>query len=246
MKKIIIMALFSLSLFGCANYEDALLPTNDIVVENTLTDMIPTEAQPTSTPTKTSPTPTVPAMITPTPQAATIYPGKDIFTFDEGEPFWFTVDDNVMGGVSNSTVDVIGSGILSFSGTMSLDNNGGFSSVRSDWTPINLSDSDGVLLRVLGDGNVYRLRIRTADTGREISYNAIFETKPETWTVVYIPFANMVPTYRGFLIDVDALDPSSIGSFGFMISDKQPGEFSLLVDWIRAVSEQELRTLNAN
>ena len=185
-------------------------------------------------------------MKTPTLEAATLYPGKDIFTFSEGEPIWYTVDDNVMGGVSSSTVDVIDSGILSFSGTMSLDNNGGFSSVRSDWTPIDLSDSDGVLLRVSGDGNVYRLRIRSAETGREISYNAFFETKPDTWTVVYIPFAKMVPTFRGFIMDVDALDPSSIGSFGFMLSDKQPGEFRLLVDWIRAVSEQELRTLNAN
>jgi monofunctional biosynthetic peptidoglycan transglycosylase len=216
------------------------------MVENTLIDTITTEAQPTSAPTKTSPTPTVPAMKTPKPDSTTLYPGKDIFTFDEGEPFWYSVDDNVMGGVSSSTVDVIGSGILSFSGTMSLDNNGGFSSVRSDWKPIDLSDSDGVLLRVLGDGKVYRLRIRSAETGREISYNAIFETKPETWTVVYIPFANMVPTYRGFIMDIDALDPSSIGSFGFMLSDKQPGDFRLLVDWIRAVSEQELRTLNAN
>lgn len=169
--------------------------------------------------------------------------GTEIFTFAGDEPGWYTVDDNVMGGVSSSTVAVVDPGLLSFTGNMSLENNGGFSSVRSDWTTMNLSDADGVLLRVLGDGKLYRLRIRTAETGRGISYNALFQTTPDSWKLVYIPFADMVPTYRGFLMDVDPLNPATIGSFGFMLSDKQPGEFSLTVDWIRAVSAEEMQML---
>jgi hypothetical protein len=53
----------------------------------------------------------------------------------------------------------------------------------------------------------------------------------------------MVPTYFGYVADVGPIDRASIGSFGFMLSDNQPGEFELFVDWVRAVSEQELQAL---
>ena len=179
---------------------------------------------------------------TPTPQAV-VLPGTELFTFVAGELGWSPVDDNVMGGVSNSTVDFAEPSVMRFTGVMSLANNGGFSSVRSDWRPMDLTGADGVLLRVMGDGKSYRLRIRTADTGRNISYNALFETTPDTWQMVYVPFADMVPTYFGSVVDAGPLNPASIGSFGFMLSDKQPGEFTLRVDWVRTVTEAEVRAM---
>jgi monofunctional biosynthetic peptidoglycan transglycosylase len=121
---------------------------------------------------------------------------------------------------------------------MSLENNGGFASVRSEWQELDLSNHDGILLRVLGDGKSYRLRIRTATTDRRVSYNALFETIPNEWQLVYIPFKEMVPTSFGYAVDAGPLDSANIGSFGLMLSDKQPGEFELLVDWMRAVSEK--------
>jgi len=175
---------------------------------------------------------------------ASALPGRKIFSFVAGEPIWYTVDDVVMGGVSSSRVEIIEPNILFFLGSMSLENNGGFSSVRSDWNIIDLSGFDGVLLRVLGDGKVYRLRIRTEETGGDIAYNGAFETTPDQWIQVYLSFANMVPTYRGSVMDVGPLDITNIGSFGFMLSDKQPGDFELQVDWIRAVSEEELQAFN--
>jgi hypothetical protein len=47
-------------------------------------------------------------------------------------------------------------------------------------------------------------------------------------------------------MNVEPLDPASIGSFGFMLSDKQPGEFDLQVDWIRAVTEEALLDYRSN
>jgi monofunctional biosynthetic peptidoglycan transglycosylase len=121
-----------------------------------------------------------------------------------------------------------------------LENNGGFSSIRSPYNPIDLSSSDGLLIRILGDGQIYRLRIWTTDTGRDIAYNSFFETQQGQWTTVYIPFETMVPTFRGFRTNSGPLDSANVSSIGFMLSDKQPGEFSLLVDWIRAVAEEEI------
>jgi monofunctional biosynthetic peptidoglycan transglycosylase len=181
-----------------------------------------------------------------TQNTVSFLPGIEIFSFNGNEPNWYTVDDDVMGGMSSSTVDILEPNILAFSGTMSLANNGGFSSVRSEWQPLDLRDYDGVLLSVYGDGKYYRLRIRSATTGGDISYNAIFETTANSWELIYIPFTDMVPTYRGFVMNVAELDTANIGSFGFMLSDKQPGEFDLQVDWMRAISQEDLPIFGYN
>ena len=50
----------------------------------------------------------------------------------------------------------------------------------------------------------------------------------------------MVPTLRGFKVQSGELDLAAVTSLGFMLSDKQAGEFTLQVDWIRAVAEEEV------
>lgn len=258
MRQIWLVGLLGFGLIGCGN--QATLLTTEVDMSETSEEI--SSSEPTITPSPPEPAADEITMPKPTPSelppSSTAVaptsapseptlpplPGIELFAFAPGEPGWYTVDDDVMGGVSSSTVAVTDAGTLAFSGNMSLENNGGFSSVRSDWTPMDLSSADGILLRVLGDGKTYRLRIRTADAGPEISYNASFATTADSWQTVYVPFAGMVPTYRGFVMDVGALNPATVGSFGLMLSDKQPGEFSLWVDWMRAVSEADLQALN--
>jgi len=168
-------------------------------------------------------------------------PGLELFNFSDAEPSWYTVNDDVMGGASNSLV-VVDKELqrLSFSGNVSLENNGGFASTRSQWFGYDLSAFDGIALRVLGDGNTYRLRIRTEVTGSAIAYTGLFETEADSWQEVYIPFSEMVPLYRGVVVGAAGpLDPKSIRSFGLMLADKQQGEFLLDVDWINAVAKSK-------
>ena len=168
-------------------------------------------------------------------------PGIELFDFSGAEPSWYTLNDNVMGGISNSSVVIdTEEHSLSFTGAVSLDNNGGFASTRSQWAGYDLSAFDGIALRVRGDGNTYRFRIRTEATGSAVAYTGLFTTDAGTWQEIYIPFAEMIPLYRGFVVNAAGpLDPQSIRSFGLMLSDKQQGEFSLEVDWINAVAERK-------
>ncbi len=161
-----------------------------------------------------------------------------LFDFAGEEPSWFTVNDDVMGGISTSLVIVDSEAQqLSFSGNLSLDNNGGFASTRSSWTAYDLEEYDGIMLRFRGDGRVYQVRIRTETTGSDIAYAAAFATETGAWQEVVIPFSDMVPLYRGFIVrDAGPLNTAAIRSFGLMLADKQPGEFALDVDWIKAVS----------
>ncbi len=250
MTKVWLVATLGLLMTGCAGE----MPYSATLIEDPAAiEAVP--ADETASTTQAQPDPVKPATEATVEQATTAdsselpspppseLPGVQLFNFIAGEPRWFSLDDSVMGGISSSSPAIVEPDLLAFSGTMSLDNNGGFASVRSEWQPVDLGEMDGILLRVYGDGQTYRLRIQTAATGRDISYNALFRTTPNEWQIVYIPFAEMVPTYFGYVADVGPIDRASIGSFGFMLSDNQPGEFELFVDWVRAISEQELQAL---
>ena len=65
---------------------------------------------------------------------------------------WMAVNDGVMGGVSRSRPEVSSRDTLVFTGNLSLENNGGFASVRHVSEPFELDQGAGVLLRVKGDG----------------------------------------------------------------------------------------------
>jgi hypothetical protein len=53
------------------------------------------------------------------------------FTGADAEKDWQTVNDGVMGGVSVGKFQITDKKTLEFSGTLSLENNGGFASVRT-------------------------------------------------------------------------------------------------------------------
>ena len=160
-----------------------------------------------------------------------------LFDYEEDEPAWYTVNDDVMGGVSTSMVTTDAeTQRLVFSGNLSLENNGGFASIRSQWSDYDLTGYDGLVLRVRGDGRTYQFRIRTEETGSEIAYATLIETEVGIWKDIYVSFEEMIPVYRGVIVRrAPALDPGSIRSFGLMLADKQEGDFLLEVETLSAV-----------
>lgn len=148
---------------------------------------------------------------------------------------WRTVNDDVMGGISQSRLHATENGTALFTGFVSLENNGGFASARTSVGEVDLTDYDGLAVRVRGDGKSYRVRLRTDDRFDGIAYQASFETGDESWQVVEIPFANFKPTYRGRTArGAPLLNIANISQVGFMIADKQKGTFRLEIAWIRA------------
>ena len=86
------------------------------------------------------------------------------FTDEESVKSWYVVNDSVMGGVSNSKVNKSEENTLRFTGTVSLENNGGFASMRTRPGDYDLGGFRGIQIRVRGDGNKYKFRIKT-DSG---------------------------------------------------------------------------------
>ena len=141
-----------------------------------------------------------------------------------------------MGGRSRGG-PTIASGTLTFAGVISLENNGGFSSIRTRRSPLRLKGSEGIALRVRGDGRTYKLALRTANTGRWIAYWAEFRTTKE-WREVRLPFSAFAPTSFGRKLPGPKLDVGQVDSVGFMLYDKQAGPFRLEVERISAYDAQ--------
>jgi monofunctional biosynthetic peptidoglycan transglycosylase len=151
---------------------------------------------------------------------------------------WRIVNDGVMGGISESEMIATDSSIAIFQGNVSLENNGGFASVRMMSPDFNLDGYEGIELHVRGDGKKYQLRIRVDSRFDGISYRHIFETNEGQWMIIRLPFRDFVPTFRGRILDEDPLSPNRIQQLGFLIADKQEGNFKLEIDWIKAYRNQ--------
>ena len=68
------------------------------------------------------------------------------------EKQWRIVNDGVMGGLSSSNVTINEADKIVFKGTVSLDNNGGFASLRSPVKNYNFEKFSGIELRMKGNG----------------------------------------------------------------------------------------------
>lgn len=150
-----------------------------------------------------------------------------IVDFAAGEGVWQSIDDVVMGGVSRSEM-LVQNGVAVFRGVVSLENGGGFASVRSLPASHDLSRFDGLVLRVKGDGRSYRFRLRTTAAFDGPSYEAPLHTSTTEWEEITLPFASFRPVFRGRpAAECPPLDPSRIRTFGLMISEGQDGPFRL-------------------
>ena len=156
------------------------------------------------------------------------------FTTATNSPAWQIVNDDVMGGVSTSRFEISTNGAV-FSGAVSLENNGGFASVRSSPARRDLSGCDAFVIRVRGDGRRYKFTVRT-ETGFDTPvYQCAFTTRRGEWEEHRLPFKDFVPTFRGrVLTEAPPLNPAEVSSLGLLISDKQAGAFKLELAWVKA------------
>lgn len=149
---------------------------------------------------------------------------------------WTTVNDPVMGGRSTSTV-AFGDGGLVFSGTISLENNGGFASARGPVDPEigrRATGATSLGVRARGDGKTYLLKV---ETGQPWSYIQRFATEAGVLRTYDLPVGGFQPVGR-FLNPApeapQSLDPSTISRVSVYILDKQDGPFQITVSAILA------------
>ncbi len=143
---------------------------------------------------------------------------------------WTVVDDAVMGGKSTSTFKINSNGHGEFKGTVSLKNNGGFSSIRYRFSKININKHAHIVLKICGDGKKYQLRIKT-NSSDYYSYISYFSTSGD-WQEIEIPLKDFYPTFRGRKLNKANFSDQSIEEIGFLIGNKKEESFKLMIDKI--------------
>jgi hypothetical protein len=143
---------------------------------------------------------------------------------------WIVVDDAVMGGRSSGSFSLSPEGNGLFKGRVSLENNGGFSSVRHRLAPKQVGEFTKVKLRVKGDGKAYQFRIKSS-AGDSHAYVATFETT-RAWSTVEIPFAGMYPSFRGQKLKLPNYPGQVLEEIAFLIANKTAENFALEIDRI--------------
>ena len=143
---------------------------------------------------------------------------------------WKVIDDVVMGGRSNGNFEINADGHGKFSGQISLENNGGFSSLRYNFKTKDVSAYKTIKLRIRGDGNNYQCRVKTSSSDYA-SYIYEFETTTD-WITIEIPFTAMDPRFRGRKLNEPNFPGEQLEEIAFLIGNKKEQSFELLIDYI--------------
>ncbi len=143
---------------------------------------------------------------------------------------WQIVNDVVMGGKSSSTITINKDGHGQFSGTVSTENNGGFSSVRHAFKSVSVKKISKICVLIKGDGKDYQLRIKDSFKNY-FSYINTFSTSGK-WQLIEIPLINMYPSFRGRKLTKPNFYHNVIEEIAFLISNNKNERFQLIIDKI--------------
>ena len=155
---------------------------------------------------------------------------KVVFNFSENVSLqnWRVIDDGVMGGLSKGSLRINYEGHGVFSGSISLDNYGGFSSVRYNTNAIDVTRYKYISIIAFGDNKEYQLRIKSDYYDRHV-YSKSFFVKNE-WQEILVPFSEMKPQFRGRLLRMAKFNDESIVEVGILIGNKVAENFTLFID----------------
>ena len=152
--------------------------------------------------------------------------------FDFSDPSavdaWRAIDDRVMGGISRSSLEYDPAGHAVFKGTVSLEHNGGFASVRSNPGDRGLPCATECAIEVRGGGKHFKLSLLTDDGFDSVNYQAGFTAMGRDWQTISMPLATFRASFRGREVTgAPPLDPARIRQVGLMIAARQAGAFTL-------------------
>ena len=150
------------------------------------------------------------------------------FTEQQSLDSWRITNDGVMGGKSQGQISLQANKAI-FSGDISLENNGGFSSV---FRPIeSLAKAlETVTIDIEGDGLTYQLRMMVNLDGYRMAYKQSFDTVAGQQTQLSFTLADFQASFRGRDIpNAPVLESENIREVGFLVTSKVAGAFSLVI-----------------
>jgi monofunctional biosynthetic peptidoglycan transglycosylase len=146
---------------------------------------------------------------------------------------WQVVNDGVMGGLSQGSAQLTDDSIL-FKGKVSLDNNGGFSSLRSNFSRKELTSYEQVKIRYRSDGISLAMTLSVSRRWYIPNYKTSLASTGGTWKTITLNLKDFRKHYIGKPMN-ETLDSNALGEvirLGFITDEKKYGDFEFEIDYI--------------
>jgi NADH dehydrogenase [ubiquinone] 1 alpha subcomplex assembly factor 1 len=150
---------------------------------------------------------------------------------------WMLLSDNIMGGNTKSKIEYTNNSVL-LSGNISLDNYGGFSSIKTKYKSFDLSKFTAFKIKFKSTKQKFAFTLEDNQNWTQPNYKYEFSAKKDdTWEEVTIYFKDfkeiIIGEPTGNLMKSKSL--KNIVRMGIMTSEKKEGPFTLEVDYIEFI-----------
>ncbi len=159
----------------------------------------------------------------------------DFGTNKDGDT-WRIVNDGVMGGLSQSNA-VLTDDSVQFKGDVSLENNGGFASMRTLITEGALTHCKTMTLRYKSNNKdrIFGLSLKNSQRYYIPYYKYTFTPKTTDWEKITINLSDFkhykISEIIGDQMPIKALE--EVFNIALIISDKKAGSFDIEIDYIK-------------
>lgn len=146
---------------------------------------------------------------------------------------WQVVNDGVMGGLSQGKAVLTENTVL-FKGKVSLDNNGGFSSLRSSYSNKELSNYKEVEIKYRSTGISMAMSFSVSRRWYIPNYKTSLQGTKGKWKTVSFKLSELKKHYIGKAVDetLDEEAQKKIIRYGFITDEKKYGDFEFEIDYI--------------
>lgn len=143
---------------------------------------------------------------------------------------WQIINDDVMGGRSSGNFMINKNGNGLFYGTISLKNNGGFSSIRYNLKELDITSFTKIVVLVKGDGKTYQFRIKD-NLNKYYSFVKQIKTTGK-WEFIQIQLEDLYPVFRGNRLNMENFSSNKLAQISFLFGNKRAESFQLEIDKI--------------
>lgn len=146
---------------------------------------------------------------------------------------WYIINDGVMGGLSSGKA-MLTENSLVFKGSVSLANNGGFTSFKCPFQKIDLSAYEKVSIRIRGQGQTLGLTLEMDQRWFMPYYKLPIPLQSKEWQTITLYLKDFkgyrVGQFNGNYLSKD--EQAKIIRMGFITDDKKEGNFEIEIDYV--------------
>lgn len=158
-------------------------------------------------------------------------------TAPNGTQDWVVISDNVMGGITQSKLEYTETSLV-LTGTISLANYGGFSSVKTRFKNFDLADYKGLKIRYRSANQRFAFTLEDSRNWTQPNFKGdLPPTKDNAWSESTIDFKDFKEYQIGEPTG-EKLNPASLKNIlrlGIITTEKKEGPFWLEVDYVEFI-----------